>query len=377
MRLVTIIAILLSSACTYGKFIAVETEQVPIARLITNLEKQLKQRPKDFELHYALARVHSMGYAMKTGEIAVKKNSDSPWFGHLDHGQPPQRISPAANSSQETEAKSHLEKAIEQYKAASELKPEHLPSQLGLGWCLDQSGDKAAALERYRKALSLAWEREKNETGFMGPSMTEEIAGYMLPLLDPKKDAEEIQKLKGYQETMTHKPRAVTPVLIPLQEHCSLGELVDPALEVPFDLDGSGLKREWGWISPKAGWLVFDPQSAGQITSGLQMVGGVAFWIFWENGYHALAALDNDNDGLLRGEELGGLAIWQDTNCNGRSEPGEVRPLNDWGIIALSYRYEKHGTGIPFSPHGVIFKDGTVRPSFDWIARSRRSSERF
>ena len=157
-------------------------------------------------------------------------------------------------------------------------------------------------------------------------------------------------------------------MLIPLQERLSLEDLIDPGLSVEFDLDGSGLQRRWGWITPKAGWLVFDPARSGKITSGLQMVGGVTFWIFWQNGYEALAALDNDRDGWLQGAELNGLAIWNDKNCNGISEPGEVRSLKDWGITALSCDYQTHATGIPFNPTGVRFKNGSTRPSFDWIS---------
>src|SRR5438094_10412922 len=155
--------------------------------------------------------------------------------------------------------------------------------------------------------------------------MTEEISGYMLPLLDPAGDATEIERVKSDQTALAKKPRAVTPLLIPLARNVSLADLLDSKSRVEFDLDGSGLKRSWRWITPQAGWLVFDPSGAGNISSGLQMVGGVSFWVFWGNGYHALVALDDDGDAMLSGEELRDLSIWQDTNSNGIAEPGEVR----------------------------------------------------
>jgi hypothetical protein len=170
---------------------------------------------------------------------------------------------------------------------------------------------------------------------------------------------------------MAGKPRAVTPLLIPLQPDTPFEQLVDPNLGVPFDLDGSGLDLRWGWITPKAAWLVFDQQGHGEITSGLQLIGGVTFWIFWENGYRALASLDDDGDGVLRGDELKGLALWHDANGNGVSEPGEVKPLAVWGITALSCDFQTHATGIPFSPRGVVFQNGSTRPSYDWIAPGR------
>jgi hypothetical protein len=51
--------------------------------------------------------------------------------------------------------------------------------------------------------------------------------------------------------------------------------LTNPNARVAFDLDGSGLPRKWGWITPKAAWLVYDPAGEGRITSGLQMFGNV------------------------------------------------------------------------------------------------------
>ncbi len=110
------------------------------------------------------------------------------------------------------------------------------------------------------------------------------------------------------------------------------------------------------------------------MTSGLQLFGNVSFWLFWDNGYEALSALDDNGDGQLTGKELDGLAIWHDANGNGICDPGEVRPLSDYGIVALSCRYERdpaHPDRICFSPRGVVFADGSTRPSFDLVLKSR------
>jgi hypothetical protein len=145
---------------------------------------------------------------------------------------------------------------------------------------------------------------------------------------------------------------------------------VDPNARVPFDLDGSGVVRKWGWITPKAAWLVFDPEGRGKITSALQMFGNVTFWIFWRDGYAALSALDDDGDGVLRGPELRGLALWRDRNGNGVSEPGEVLSVEACGIGAISCTSEIHSTGINWNPVGVTFTDGSSTASYDWIAAS-------
>jgi hypothetical protein len=132
------------------------------------------------------------------------------------------------------------------------------------------------------------------------------------------------------------------------------------------------LPRRWTWISSRAGWLVHDPGGTGEITSALQWFGNVTFWLFWENGYQALAALDDDADGVLAGDELRDLAIWHDRNGNGTSDRGEVRPLSTHGIVALSCRYEE-SDGLMFAamaPEGVRLADGRTRPSYDVMLRA-------
>jgi hypothetical protein len=105
------------------------------------------------------------------------------------------------------------------------------------------------------------------------------------------------------------------------------------------------------------------------------MFGNVTFWIFWRDGYEALRSLDDDGDGVLRGAELRGVALWQDRNGNGICDSGEVRPVSEWGITEISCAGEMHSTGIAWSPKGVTFTDGESRPTYDWIAPSRTSVE--
>ena len=127
-------------------------------------------------------------------------------------------------------------------------------------------------------------------------------------------------------------------------------------------------------MTKDAGWLVYDAKGRGSITSGLQMFGGVTFWLFWETGYDALASLDDNGDGVLAGAELKGLAIWHDANGEGVCDPGEVKPLSAYGIVAVSCRFERdpsHPARVAFSPRGVTFRDGRTRPTFDLILKPR------
>jgi hypothetical protein len=69
-----------------------------------------------------------------------------------------------------------------------------------------------------------------------------------------------------------------------------------------------------------------------------------------------------------------GLAIWHDANGNGICEPGEIHPLSDYGIVAISCEYRtdsQHPDRIVFSPRGVMFRDGATRPTYDLILRHR------
>lgn len=347
-----------------AKFMRPDVEKVPTDRLIANLEQKVKDNPKDVQPCYALARVHAIAFAKLQADFEVLRKDGLPFFGFQDHGFLP----PAKVATPDAVAAKHLAKAIEYYTQALAVKADHLPSRVGLGWCQDQAGKKPEAIAAYRKALEQAYGDEKKAGHIFGSSVTAEVADYLLPLLDKQTDAEEIKRVQEMKETVSRMPRAMTPLLVPLADGLALDDLVDRQAAVPFDLDGSGILRKWNWPTPKAGWLAYDPAGRGEVRSGLQLFGAVTFWVFWENGYHALAALDDNQDGELRGPELAGLVLWRDGNSNGRSEPGEVEPLSHYGIIALDCRYQTHATGIPYSPAGAGLENGQTRPTFDWIS---------
>jgi len=161
---------------------------------------------------------------------------------------------------------------------------------------------------------------------------------------------------------------------VPLADGLTATDLEAPDARVTFDVDGSGLDRTWSWITPKAAWLVSDPKRDGKITSGLQLFGNVTFWMFWHNGYAPLAALDDDRDGILTGKELAGLALWHDANGNGVADPGEVKPVSAYGIVAISCKWQvlnENPDKVAFSPNGVVFQDGKTRPTFDLVLKAQ------
>ncbi|HVK03075.1 MAG TPA: hypothetical protein VM490_06350, partial [Armatimonadaceae bacterium] len=87
------------------------------------------------------------------------------------------------------------------------------------------------------------------------------------------------------------------------------------------------------------------------------------------DGYRALDALDDDRDGWLKGKELDGLALWYDRNGSGVSETGEVVPLARTEVAGIRTAGASVGPdGVLASPRGLLLRDGTRLPTYDWIA---------
>jgi hypothetical protein len=414
--LLALLTLWLSPQCR-ALYMQIDIEKVPIERILENLQSKLKLQPDSFDLHYQLARVHAMAAYSEAKELPVYKSYKG-FAGRVmysegggDNGTPIEWgfRNDRAERPKGSDIGKNLSLALKHYEAALLLmrKSSDIDNiggsvrrvQLGYAWCLEMSGLRTQALDMYRQTFCASWQleishdfdiqgwksgkllklsdlkpidepaAEKRGQIFrsIGPGIcfSEESINYMLRLLDKRKDAMEIGVLNYHRKHLSTMGRMVTPILIPLVD-TPFETLINPDAGVAFDLDGSGLARHWGWITPKAAWLVFDGKQTGQITSGLQMFGSVTFWIFWRDGYQALGSLDANGDGLLNGTELNGLALWQDINGNGISEPGEVKPIATYGIEQLSCRGEAADPGLRLSRQGVRFKDGSFRPTYDW-----------
>jgi tetratricopeptide (TPR) repeat protein len=364
-------------ATASAMYVEVDVSTVPISRLIGNLERQAKADPADVDSRLNLARLHAMAYALKIDQFTVTVDkatgAERPWYGH-DPEPVPDRPRPAKTPEAEAAAKEHLKESIAFYEDALKLAPKNLTAMLGYGWMLNQAGDSARAIEQLRGVVEIAWPSEKDMQfrGIGKLSYVYEAAGYLIPLLNRERDAVEIADLQAKRDRFERMPRLITPIAVPLTPGLAADRLHDPLARVRFDADGSGCDREWTWIAPDAGWLVYDADGRGQITSALQLFGNVTFWLFWENGYDALAALDDNGSGVIEGAELAPLAIWRDTDRDGVSDAGEVQPVSTYGIVALSYDHEA-GDGTTFaavSMRGAQFVDGATRPTYDIILKS-------
>ena len=369
------VALVVSAPPLRAEYIQPDLENVPVSRLIENLEAQAKKDEKAVAPRLNLARVHGMAYALKTDTARVWKGKEDQgaWFG-FEPKHVPFEVKKTDDEAKMKAAREHLDKAIARYEEVIKLDDKHLVAKLGHAWCVDQAKKKDDAIKEYRAVIEEAWAKEKDsKTGGLGGHwVTAEAASYLIPLLDEEKDKDEIATLKDRSKKLNSLPRPITPIVVPLRDGLSVADLEDRRASVAFDADGSGLKRRWTWITPEAGWLVCDPHKTGKVTSGLQLFGNVTFWCFWDNGYQALRSLDDNADGILSGKELDGLAIWHDANGNGVCEPGEVRPLSDYGIVALScqcVRDESRPDKIMYAPSGVTFADGSTRATFDIILK--------
>jgi tetratricopeptide (TPR) repeat protein len=374
------LALLLASAPLPAIYMRMETEDVPIDQLVANLERELKTDPANVQTLINLARLHAMSYALKVDDFpGTRLKPGQPEVPAYPPGssQIPGVVRPAPSSEIAARAARHLKDAIRHYEAALKLAPDNMTARLGHGWVLQQFGDTQGAIKEYRLVIEQAWPSEQKIKALM-PSQrlfTQEAAEYLVPLLDKARDAAEIADLRAKQSDIAGRPRAITPIAIPLTDDLPAHSIVDRLARVRFDADGSG-PREWSWITPAAGWLVYDAEDRGSITSALQWFGNVTFWLFWSNGYEPMRALDDNGDGELSGLELRRLAIWHDRNRDGVSDAGEVRPLAAHGIVALSCTYVD-GDGAHFaalSPAGVRLSDGSRRATYDVILRHSASA---
>jgi tetratricopeptide (TPR) repeat protein len=361
-------------------YVRPDLEQIPVERIVENLNRMVTESPANVELVINLARVHAMAYATRKTSFDVwkKRPQDGPFAGVGQPSYYPPQISPGGSPAELKAATVHLNTAIATYERATKLAPENAIAHLGLGWTLSEAGRRAEAITALRRAVALNWPRDR-DAGFLmhgERSVTQEAAAYLLRLLDPAKDRDEMADLRTKMSLIEKLPRAITPIAVPIVDDAELADLVTTEPRVLFDADGSGVFRRWTWITPKAAWLVYDQKGRGEIGSALQLFGSVTFWLFWDTGYTALRALDDNADGELHGSELRHLALWHDRDSDGISDTGEVLPLHAWNIVALSTDAEvddEHPTYAAWSPAGARYGNGTVRPTFDLILYSVQS----
>tara|TARA_R110001592_G_scaffold94289_2_gene273047 strand:- start:449 stop:1477 length:1029 start_codon:yes stop_codon:yes gene_type:complete len=283
----------------------------------------------------------------------------------------------------------HLKTAIEYYRKATAHEKATAYDWLGLGFNLHEASripermmdtgkahpsDEAAQTAWQRKYEDEALDAYQTSYDFGGERQIESGSGIM-EILSKRTDLDKEgqRRLKATRrkvvELKATRQHWVTPIILHLSERRTINELLAPETHVKFDLDGSGRGDTWPWVQPDTAFLVWDEDGRGDVPSGRVLFGSVTWWIFWNNGYEALKSLDNDNDGWLQEDELQGLALWQDTNSNGVSDPGEVVPIEVAGIEGIAVTATGEVDGMPANPQGLRLTGGKQLPTYDWITR--------
>jgi len=379
-------------------------DPVPVDRIVKNTEAKLAKNPEDNETRYQLARVHYLAFALKKDALgAYARGEKEPTAEHVAGKEFQQWGAKQPGKMGQAEAVAHAGKAAELFQQVIKKDARHALAHLGMGSLLEQFADEAAknplkeipaalaqrdgatVRRHYEKAFEQAWKKDRDakQLGVHGLTASVSYEAAQSYLRSAKADGgmlkdeekENVRWMEDAVKKLAALPMAaITPLVFSMRPAPSLDALLAPEVAVEYDLRGFGAKERWPWLRADAGVLVWDPDGGGHITSARQMFGSYSWQLFWRDGFDALAALDDNGDGWLRGGELAGISVWFDRNQDGISDPGEVMPLASLGITGLACAAPEHDGPYPLNRRGIELRDGGRLPLWDWIVAPIPSS---
>ncbi|MEI3652133.1 MAG: LamG-like jellyroll fold domain-containing protein [Dolichospermum lemmermannii FEM_B0920] len=100
-----------------------------------------------------------------------------------------------------------------------------------------------------------------------------------------------------------------------------------------FNIDNDAYPEQMGWVAPSDGFLVWDRNNDGLITSLTEF-----FSLQQQNQVGFLGAIDTNQDLVIDSKDsnFSQLRIWTDTNLNGEVELGELAALYRYGVNSIS-----------------------------------------
>ena len=141
---------------------------------------------------------------------------------------------------------------------------------------------------------------------------------------------------------------------------------------VNFDLDKNGFAEKTAWIGLEDGFLCLDRNGNSKIDDGGELFGDqveLSNGAISVSGFEALADFDEDGDGVIDHNDTvwNDLRVWIDANHNGISDSGELKTLNELGVVNISLDVTKEenvdtATGTMEAEFAMVtFADGTER----------------
>lgn len=386
MRLFLFAFLFACSATSYGDMMG--PSEFPADRIIKNLETRIAKNPKDGMAEYMLGRTYySLYCARDPRSIRLYGTVESPRFPSV-HTSPWEfkNLTPKEDDSVSlSNAKkgiTHLTKAIKLGGGEPGL------FQLTLACAYEASSHSASKIapgsKTFTKLAVSAYEASFKESrsidvkrpfqkmaGTYESWISTEACDGILRLDPNSRLSGEIAK---HREAMRKLPTGpITPLIFSLEKSNSLDDLLDPTKVVSFDLDGTGAPQNYAWVKPETAFLVWQPDQKLAIRSGRQLFGSATWWLMPQNAYDAMALLDDNADGWLRGREIKDLAIWRDLNQNGISEAHEVVSIESVGIVGLKTSFSGRTGESYVCISGLKLADGRLLPTYDWVTRAKRS----